>query len=223
MLSEVRSSEGRSYAVEASLPHYDSQRAAKLLRLHHGQPVRHSLHRFHRQFAQESIPAQVPSPRRFHQQVRCGAALVLGIVRRCTPGSCARETIEGLVQDKEDRADRIAKPALAGLGQRVVPVDETFPLVMLSEGGSSKGRSSAVEASLIPRMTARERRSHCVYITRQPAGHLVSPAICTSGQSIISLLGWSAPPNKDERTAVALVGTLRLRRIVLRTILLRSA
>ncbi len=55
MLSGEQSSEGRLFAVEASLYPHDSSLVAKLLRLHHRQPVGSSVHRFYRQSAQTCV------------------------------------------------------------------------------------------------------------------------------------------------------------------------
>lgn len=61
MLSAEGSSEGRSFVAEASLYPHDSQRATKLLRLHHGQPFRHPIHRLHGKSSQTHLRTQIPS------------------------------------------------------------------------------------------------------------------------------------------------------------------
>jgi len=50
--------------------------------------------------------------------------LYWGIIRLCPSGHCAGEAVEGMVAGKEDRADRIAKSALAGPRQGLVSLDE---------------------------------------------------------------------------------------------------
>ncbi len=87
----------------------------------------------------------------------------MGVLRRRAPRSRPRKAVERLDACEENRTDRVTESRLARPCERVVPMDELFPIVMLSEGRASEGRSSAVEASLYPydcRKAAKPSRVH---------------------------------------------------------------